>query len=430
MPGDIVDVQVTKKRKSYMEGRVTKFHKYSEKRVEPFCDHFGVCGGCKWQFISYEDQLSNKQRTVEDSLKRIAKVELPEIEAILPSSETTFYRNKLEFTFSNKEWLTQEQIESDESFDNRNALGFHVPGRFDKVLHIEKCHLQRDPSNAIRLATKAYVEENKLAFFDLRKQKGLLRNMIIRTTSTGEIMVVISFFTDYKTGIFGLLDHLKEKFEEITSLMYVINHKKNDTITDLEVKSHIGPDHITEKIGDLQFKIGPKTFFQTNTEQAENLFKTVLNFAKFKGDELVYDLYTGSGSIANHIASKVKEVVGLEYVPESIEDAKTNSKLNKIKNTSYFAGDIKDLLTEEFVKKHGKPDVIITDPPRPGMHKDVVARILEIAPAKIVYVSCNSATQARDLELLSDKYKVDKSQAVDMFPHTTHIENVVLLLIK
>ncbi|HIA12043.1 MAG TPA: 23S rRNA (uracil(1939)-C(5))-methyltransferase RlmD [Flavobacteriales bacterium] len=432
IPGDVVDVEIKRKRRKYREGRIVKHHTKSKLRVEPACEHFGVCGGCSWQHMNYEDQLVFKQQTVANNLKKIGNITPNNVLPIVPADEIYMYRNKLEYTFSNSRWLTAEEIKSGgEIADNeRNALGFHVPGRFDKVLHIENCHLQRDPSNAIRLATKAYVDENKLAFFDIRKQKGFLRNMIIRTTSTGEVMVVISFYRDYKTGIFGLLEHLKEQFDEITSLMYVINSKKNDTITDLEVVSHIGPEHITEKIGKLKFRIGPKTFFQTNTIQAENLFQTVLDFGQFTGKELVYDLYTGSGSIANFIAPSVKEVVGLEYVPESIEDAVANSKLNKIKNASYFAGDIKDLLNKDFVKKNGVPDVIITDPPRPGMHKDVITRMLEIAPAKIIYVSCNSATQARDLALLSGKYTVEKSQAVDMFPHTTHIENVTLLLRK
>ncbi len=432
IPGDVVDVEIKRKRRKYREGRIVKFHNKSKLRVEPACEHFGICGGCSWQHMNYKDQLKFKQQTVANNLKKIGNITPKQVLPIIPADEIYMYRNKLEYTFSNSRWLTVEEIKSGGEIvvSERNALGFHVPGRFDKVLNIENCHLQRDPSNAIRLATKAYVEENNLAFFDIRKQKGLLRNLIIRTTSTGEVMVVISFFRDYKTGIFGLLEHLKEQFEEITSLMYVINSKKNDTITDLEIISHIGPDHITEKIGKLKFKIGPKTFFQTNTSQAEKLFQTLLDFAQFTGNELVYDLYTGSGSIANFIASSVKKVIGLEYVPESIEDAVANSKLNKIKNTSYFAGDIKDTLTEEFIKKHGTPDVLITDPPRPGMHKDVVSKILEIGPEKIVYISCNSATQARDLALLSEKYTVEKSQAVDMFPHTTHIENVTLLLIK
>lgn len=436
VPGDIVDVQVTKKRKSYMEGRVVKFHKYSEQRVDPFCKHFGVCGGCKWQFISYEDQLANKQRTVNDALQRIAKVELPEIAPILPSSQTTFYRNKLEFTFSNKEWLTQEQVESGESFENRNALGFHVPGRFDKVLNVEKCWLQEDPSNAIRTWVNNYALTNNLAFFDLREQVGFLRNLIIRTSSNGEIMVIFSLHKELKEERIKLLEDFKEQFPSVTSIIYVINEKRNDTIGDLEINCFHGRDHIFEEMTAygidkvLQFKIGPKSFYQTNSAQAYELYKVTAAFADIQANDVVYDLYTGTGTIANFVAHGAKKVVGIEYVPEAIEDAKVNASINEIENTAFYAGDMKDIFNEDFIQANGKPDVIITDPPRAGMHQDVIDQLLKLQADRVVYVSCNPATQARDLQLLDDKYKVEKVQPVDMFPHTHHVENVVLLRLK
>jgi len=436
VPGDIVDVQVTKKRKSYMEGRVTKFHKYSEKRVEPFCDHFGVCGGCKWQFLSYEDQLANKHRTVKDALERIAKVDLPEITAILPSAETTFYRNKLEFTFSNKEWLTQEQIDSGENFENRNALGFHVPGRFDKVLNVEKCWLQADPSNAIRLWVKDYALTNNITFFDLREQHGFLRNLTIRTTSTGEVMVIFSLHYEDQELRENLLNHFKKAFPEITSIMHVINEKRNDTIGDLEIQCFHGEDHIFEEMTaygieqKLKFKIGPKSFYQTNSAQAYELYKVAAEYANIQKEEVVYDLYTGTGTIANFVANQAKKVVGVEYVPEAIEDAKVNSSINQIDNTAFYAGDMKDIFNEAFINENGQPDVIITDPPRAGMHQDVIDQLLKLEANRIVYVSCNPATQARDVQLLDEKYKVEKVQPVDMFPHTHHVENVVLLKLK
>lgn len=436
VPGDIVDVQVTKKRKNFLEGRVTKFHHYSEKRVEPFCEHFGVCGGCKWQFISYQDQLNNKQRTVNDALTRLAKIELPEILPIVPSRKTEFYRNKLEFTFSNKEWLTQEQVESGESFDNRNALGFHVPGRFDKVLNVNKCWLQGEPSNEIRDWVREYALENGLAFFDLRDQHGYLRNLIIRTSSNGEVMVIFSLFerqTDVQTK---MLTAFQEAFPQITSILYVINNKRNDTIGDLEIECFAGRDHIFEEMTafeseqKLSFKIGPKSFYQTNSEQAEELYRITAEFAAIKENEIVYDLYTGTGTIANYVAGKAKKVVGVEYVEDAITDAKLNSEINKIDNTVFYAGDMKDVFNDAFVAKNEKPDVIITDPPRAGMHTDVIDVMLNLEAERIVYVSCNPATQARDLQLLDAKYKVEKVQPVDMFPHTHHVENVVLLKLK
>jgi len=435
VPGDIVDVQVTKKRKSYLEGRVVKYHSYSKDRVEAFCEHFGVCGGCKWQFISYENQLANKQRTVVDALQRIAKVELPEIAPILPSKKTTFYRNKLEFTFSNKEWLTQEQVESGENFENRNALGFHVPGRFDKVLNIDKCWLQGDPSNEIRQWVRTYALDNELAFFDLREQVGFLRNLTIRTSSNGEVMVIFSFHKEMDERI-PLLESFKEKFPNINSIMYVINEKRNDTIGDLTIQCFHGRDHIFEEMvafgtsKNLKFKIGPKSFYQTNSGQAAELYKIAAEFANIQKEEIVYDLYTGTGTIANYIAHAAKKVVGVEYVPDAIKDAKQNSIYNEIDNTVFYAGDIKDIFNETFISNNGQPDVIITDPPRAGMHQDVVEQMLKLEANRIVYVSCNPATQARDLQLLDKKYKVEKVQAVDMFPHTHHVESVVLLQLK
>jgi len=436
VPGDVVDIQVTKKRKSYMEGRVTKFHSYSDQRVEPFCKHFGVCGGCKWQFISYEDQLANKQRTVNDALTRIAKVDLPEIQIILPSKETTFYRNKLEFTFSNKEWLTQEQVESGESFDNRNALGFHVPGRFDKVLNVEKCWLQAEPSNSIRDWVREYALENNLAFFDLREQEGFLRNLTIRTSSNGEVMVIFSLYEAQEENRTKMLTAFKDAFPNITSILYVINGKRNDTIGDLEIECFSGSSHIFEEMKAfgsdqiLKFKIGPKSFYQTNSAQAAELYRITAEFANIQPDETVYDLYTGTGTIANFVASKAKKVVGVEYVEDAITDAKFNSMNNKIDNTVFYAGDMKDVFTNDFVAANGQPEVIITDPPRAGMHTDVIDVMLKLEANRIVYVSCNPATQARDLQLLDEKYKVTKVQPVDMFPHTHHVENVVLLELK
>ena len=436
VPGDVVDIQVTKKRKSYMEGRVTKFHSYSDKRVDAFCKHFGVCGGCKWQFISYDDQLANKQRNVTDALTRIAKVELPPVMPILPSKETTFYRNKLEFTFSNKEWLTQEQVESGENFENRNALGFHVPGRFDKVLNVEKCWLQGEPSNSIRDWVREYALSNDLTFFDLREQVGFLRNLTIRTSSNGEVMVIFALHEAQEEIRTVMLTEFEKAFPQVTSILYVINEKRNDTIGDLEIECFSGKNHIFEEMkafGNdqvLKFKIGPKSFYQTNSAQAEELYRITAEFANIQANETVYDLYTGTGTIANFVASKAKKVVGVEYVEDAIRDAKLNSEFNKIENADFFAGDMKDVFTKEFVATNGQPDVIITDPPRAGMHTDVIDVMLNLEAQRIVYVSCNPATQARDLQLLDVKYKVTKVQPVDMFPHTHHVENVVLLELK
>jgi 23S rRNA (uracil-5-)-methyltransferase RumA len=427
-PGDIVDIQVTRKKNSYAEGRAVYFHEYSDKRAEPFCEHFGTCGGCKWQHLPYEEQLNYKHQQVVDSLTRIGKIDLGEVSPILGSEKTRFYRNKLEFTFSNKKWLTEEQIKSDATFDNMNALGFHIPGMFDKVLDVNDCWLQSELSNKIRLAVKAYCFEHEgYPFFDLRNQNGFMRTLMIRTASTGDLMVVMVFYYEDVEKREALMSHIAEKFPEITSLQYVINEKCNDTITDQEICLFAGNDHIVEEMEGLKFKVGAKSFYQTNSEQAYNLYKITRDFAALTGDEIVYDLYTGTGTIANFVSRKARKVVGVEYVPEAIEDAKVNSRINNIENTSFYAGDMKDILTADFIRENGQPDVIITDPPRAGMHDDVINTILEAAPQRVVYVSCNPATQARDLSLLDTKYVVRKVQPVDMFPHTHHVENVVLL---
>ena len=427
-PGDVVDIQLTRKKNSYAEGRAVYFHEYSDKRAEPFCEHFGTCGGCKWQHLPYEEQLNYKHQQVVDSLTRIGKVDLGEVSPILGSEKTRFYRNKLEFTFSNKKWLTEEQIKSDMTFDNMNALGFHIPGMFDKVLDVNDCWLQSELSNKIRLAVRAYCFKHEgYPFFDLRNQNGFMRTLMIRTASTGDLMVVMVFYYEDVEKREALMAHIAEKFPEITSLQYVINEKCNDTITDQEICLFAGKDHIVEEMEGLKFKVRAKSFYQTNSEQAYNLYKITRDFAALTGDEIVYDLYTGTGTIANFVSRKARKVVGVEYVPEAIEDAKVNSSINNIENTSFYAGDMKDILTADFIRENGQPDVIITDPPRAGMHDDVISTILEAAPQRIVYVSCNPATQARDLSLLDAKYVVRKVQPVDMFPHTHHVENVVLL---
>jgi 23S rRNA (uracil1939-C5)-methyltransferase len=433
IPGDIVDVQITRKKNKFREGNAVFFHKYSDKRTKPACEHFGTCGGCKWQNMDYSSQLFYKQNQVLNALVRIGKLDIPAIQPILAAANIYHYRNKLEYTFSNKKWLTKEEItDKTLSFDegpggSRNALGFHIPGLFDKVLDIRECHLQAEPSNSIRLALKQYAVDNKLSFFDIREQVGLLRNVIIRTTSTGEVMVIVIFHKNEEAEIKGLLDYLKQKFPAITSLFYVVNEKRNDTIFDQELHLFSGNDAIYEKMENLRFRISPKAFYQTNSAQAFELYKVVREFTALKGTETVYDLYTGTGTIANFIAGQAKKVIGVENVETAIEDAKINSKLNEISNTAFFAGDMKDVLNDAFILANGKPDVIITDPPRAGMHEDVVLKIAEIHPERIVYVSCNPGTQARDLQLLSEKYSVIKIQPVDMFPHTHHVENVVLL---
>ncbi len=427
VPGDIVDLQVTKKKKNFLEAKAIKFHKYSELRTSAFCDYFGTCGGCKWQMLPYEEQIKYKQQQVTDNLTRIGKIELPNISPILGSEKTTFYRNKLEFTFSNKKWLSYEDIKEDNIPQNMNGVGFHIPGLFDKVLDIKKCWLQDDISNQIRNSIREYAFENNLSFFDLRNQEGFLRTLIIRTSTTGELMVILVLFHEDNTAREGILKHIAEKFPQISSLLYIINQKANDTITDQDVKVFKGNDHIYEEMEGLKFKIGPKSFYQTNSEQAYELYKVTRNFAQLTGSELVYDLYTGTGTIANFVAKSCKQVVGIEYVPEAIENAHVNSEINGIPNTLFYAGDMKDILNQEFINQHGKPDVIITDPPRAGMHEDVINAILFAAPQRVVYVSCNPATQARDLALMDKDYKVTAVQPVDMFPHTHHVENVVLL---
>ncbi len=430
VPGDVVDLQVKRKKNHYAEAVAVKFHEKSPLRTEPFCSHFGVCGGCKWQCLSYEEQLKYKQKQVFDNLTRIGKVELPEFRPILGSEKTRFYRNKLEFTFSNKRWLTEEEVKQDVKYDQMNAVGFHIPGAFDKVLAIDKCWLQDDISNQIRNAVRDYAYAHNFPFFDLRTQEGLLRNIIIRTSSTGELMVVLQCKVTDDEGrrkMEEILQFMADSFPQITSLMYVINNKCNDTIGDLDVEVFKGNDHIFEEMEGLRFKVGPKSFYQTNSEQAYNLYKVAREFAGLTGNELVYDLYTGTGTIANFVARQARKVVGIEYVPEAIEDAKVNSALNGIDNTLFYAGDMKDILTNDFIAEHGRPDVIITDPPRAGMHNDVIDVILAAEPKRIVYVSCNPATQARDLQLLDGKYKVTAVQPVDMFPHTHHVENVVQL---
>lgn len=427
-PGDVVDIQLTRKKNSYAEGKAVHFHEYSSKRTVPVCEHFGVCGGCKWQHLSYEEQIKYKHKQVVDSLTRIGKIEMEKVLPILGSERTTFYRNKLEFTFSNKKWLTEEEIKSEASFKCMRGVGFHIPGMFDKVLDINKCWLQNEISNRIRLSIKDYcLSHEGYPFFDLRNQEGFVRTLMIRTASTGDLMVVAVFYYEDKERREALLAHIADEFPEITSLMYVINEKCNDTITDQEVLVFRGNDHIIEEMEGLRFKVGPKSFYQTNSEQAYNLYKIAREFAGLTGNEMVYDLYTGTGTIANFVSRQARKVVGIEYVPEAIEDAKVNSTLNKIENTLFYAGDMKDILTADFINQHGRPDVIITDPPRAGMHDDVINTILFAEPERIVYVSCNPATQARDLSLLSVKYTVKKVQPVDMFPHTHHVENVVLL---
>lgn len=427
VPGDVVDIQTFKKRKAYYEGKAVAFHEFSEDRVEPVCQHFGACGGCKWQNMAYEKQLFYKNNEVFNHLKRIGKIELPDFEPILGSEKQFFYRNKMEFSFSNARWLTEKEIESDEDLGNRNALGFHIPKMWDKILDITECHLQEDPSNAIRNSIRDYANEHSLAFFNPRNHEGLLRTLMIRTASTGEIMVLIQFFEENKEQREGLLNFLLEKFPNIKSLQYVINSKPNDTIYDQDVILFQGRDYILEEMEGLKFSINAKSFYQTNSDQAYELYKITRDFAGLTGNELVYDLYTGTGTIAQFVSKKAGKVIGVEAVPEAIADAKENAKRNNITNCEFFVGDMKVVFNEAFIAQHGKPDVIITDPPRDGMHKDVIEQIIKIAPERVVYVSCNSATQARDLALMDEFYKVTKVRPVDMFPQTHHVENVVLL---
>ena len=427
VPGDVVDVQTFKKRKAFYEGKAVKFHELSEHRIEPICEHFGVCGGCKWQNMNYSQQLVYKQNEVKNHLQRIGKIELPEFDPILGSEKQFFYRNKMEFSFSNSRWLTEKEIESTEDLGNRNALGFHIPKMWDKILDINKCHLQEDPSNAIRNEIRAFANENGLTFFNPRAHEGLLRTLMLRTASTGEIMVLIQFFEDDKTNRELILDHIYEKFPQITSLQFVVNNKANDTLYDTNIQLYKGRDYILEEMEGLKFSINAKSFYQTNSDQAYELYKITRDFAGLTGNETVYDLYTGTGTIAQFVSKNAKKVIGVESVPEAISDAKANAKRNEITNCEFFVGDMKVVFNESFIAQHGKPDVIITDPPRDGMHKDVIEQILKIEPQKVVYVSCNSATQARDLALMDEKYKVTRVRPVDMFPQTHHVENVVLL---
>lgn len=427
IPGDIVDVQVTRKRKSFMEGFVTQVRRLSDLRTTPACPHFGICGGCKWQNLPYEKQLAFKQQEIIDNLQRIGKVELNGIRPIIGSEQQLYYRNKLEFTFSSKRFLTREEIGSDADIERTPALGFHVPGLFDKVVDIDHCYLQGEPSNEIRNFIKTHALNEGLGFYNIREQNGFLRTLIIRTASTGEIMVTIAFGHEDVAAREKLLNALVKKFPQITSLMYVINEKLNDTLTDQDIICYYGRDHIFEQMENLKFKIGPKSFYQTNSGQAYNLYRQTRTLAGLTGNEIVYDLYTGTGTIANFVARNATKVIGVEYVPEAIEDARVNSAINGITNTVFYAGDMKDVLNAAFIERHGRPDVIITDPPRAGMYPDVVQTILNAAPERIVYVSCNSATQARDLQLLDVAYKVCAVQPVDMFPHTHHVENIVLL---
>ena len=427
VPGDVVDVQTFKKRKSFYEGKAVHFHEFSEHRVEPVCEHFGVCGGCKWQNMNYNQQLYYKQNEVKNHLQRIGKIELPEFEPILGSEKKFFYRNKMEFSFSNSRWLTEKEIESTEDLGNRNALGFHIPKMWDKILDINKCHLQEDPSNAIRNEVRDFANANGLTFFNPREHSGLLRTLMLRTASTGEIMVLIQFFENDKASRELILDHLYEKFPQITSLQYVVNNKANDTLYDTDIKLYKGRNYILEEMEGLKFSINAKSFYQTNSDQAYELYKITRDFAGLTGNEIVYDLYTGTGTIAQFVSKKAKKVIGVESVPDAIKDAKANAVRNEITNCEFFVGDMKVVFNDSFIAQHEQPDVIITDPPRDGMHKDVIEQIMKIAPEKVVYVSCNSATQARDLALMDEKYKVTRVRPVDMFPQTHHVENVVLL---
>jgi 23S rRNA (uracil1939-C5)-methyltransferase len=426
VPGDVADLQVFRKKGRYMEARVAKYHRFSEQRTQPFCKHFGVCGGCKWQHLPYDRQLHYKEQQVVDAFRHIAGVEIPQTLPILASDPTTLYRNKLEYTFSNRRWLLDHETESDAPPEHTNAVGLHVPGRFDKVVDLDTCYLQGFPTNQVRNFLREKSLTMGLSFYDHRTNEGLLRNLIIRNSTLGEVMVILSVQFDVPE-VYELLEAVKTKFPDLTSLMYVINPKKNETLYDQEIIVYAGRDHIIEQLEDLKFKIGPKSFFQTNSYQALRLYQVTREFAGLTGQEILYDLYTGTGTIANFMAGRASKVVGIESVPESIEDARVNSTLNGIENTSFFAGDMKEIFTEAFIREHGKPDVIITDPPRAGMHSYVVEQILKIAPQRIVYVSCNPATQARDVEMLARSYRVIRIQPVDMFPHTHHVENVALL---
>ena len=430
VPGDICDITVFRKKKKFWEARIEKVHTYSNRRVEPVCEHFGVCGGCKWQNMRYESQLDFKQNEVLNNLKRIGGIGLPRHSEIIGSENEYFYRNKMEFTFSNKRWLTLKEIQSAGEINNKEALGFHVPGMFDKVINLNKCHLQKDPSNAIRLSVKEFADKNKMTYFDIRNQNGLLRNLIIKTTASNDLMVLVQFFEKNKNHIKLMMEHIKNSFPEVTSLLYIINQKANNTIYDQEVICYNGTDHITEEMDGLYFKIGAKSFFQTNSLQAKVLYRKTKELAQIKQDEIVYDLYTGTGTIAQYIAKSAAKVVGIDSVEEGIQAAYENAKRNNITNCTFYKGDMKEIFTDQFIEKNGNPDVIITDPPRDGMHKKVVEQILKIEAKRIIYVSCNSATQARDLALMDEKYQVTHIQPIDMFPQTHHVENIIVLHLR
>jgi 23S rRNA (uracil1939-C5)-methyltransferase len=429
-PGDVVDLKITRSKKSFSFGEAIHFHEFSKLRSEVFCSHFGVCGGCKWQHLDYNTQLLYKQKQVKDSFERIGKIPIPTLQPILGAPKQQYYRNKLEYTFSNNRWLTRAEIDEEQDIE-RNALGFHIPEKFDKIVDIQHCYLQPDPSNAIRLAVRDYAIKNKLTFYDIRQQVGLLRILIIRTSiTTGEIMVIIQFGEDNKEAIADVMNFVSNEFPQLSSLQYVINKKGNDTFHDLEVHCFKGKPYIVEKMEDLEFRIGAKSFYQTNSTQAYELYKITRDFAKLTGEEVVYDLYTGTGTIANFVAKQCKKVIGIEYVAPAIEDAKVNAQINNIAHADFYAGDMKDVLNDAFIATHGKPDVIITDPPRAGMHEDVIKMLLKIKPTRIVYVSCNPATQARDVALLDELYGVEAIAPVDMFPHTHHVENVCALVLR
>lgn len=425
-PDDVVDLKIIRKKKSYLEGKAVKFHEYSKQRTEPFCEHFGLCGGCKWQHLSYQHQVAAKRQQIIDNFERIGKFNFPEINPIITSEDTKFYRNKLEFTFSNKRWLSHEEVKSEVIID-RSGLGFHIPKQFDKIVDIKNCYLQKEPSNEIRNAIRDFAISNQLSFYNISEFRGLLRNLVIRTSSTGQLMVILQFGEKDQKGTNRIMEFILKTFPQIDSLYYVINLKKNETFHDQELILYAGKPFIEEKIGELIFKIGPKSFFQTNTEQAQKLYAKAMEMAKLQGDEIVYDLYTGTGTIANYVAKNVHKVVGIETIKEAIDDARENANLNNISNCSFITGDIKDTLTKEFIEQNGNPDVIITDPPRAGMHIDVVETILQAKPNRIIYISCNPATQARDLARLTDEYEIEEIQPFDMFPHTHHLENIASL---
>ena len=428
-PGDVVDLKIIRKKKSFLEGRAVKFHQYSNLRTEPFCEHFGLCGGCKWQHLDYEHQIAAKRQQIIDNFTRIGKLDFPEINPIIPSTETKFYRNKLEFTFSNKRWLSLEEVKSEIAI-NRNGVGFHIPRQFDKIVDIKKCFLQKDPSNIIRNAIRDFALDNDLSFYSISEFRGLLRNLVIRSSSTDQLMVIMQFGEQNDKGIQKVMEFIKRSFPQIDSLYYVVNLKKNETFHDQELILFDGASFIEEQIDELKYKIGPKSFFQTNTEQAQKLYAKAMEMAKLQGDEIVYDLYTGTGTIANYIAGNAKKVIGIETIKEAIDDARANANLNDISNCTFMVGDIKDTLTKEIFEQNGSPDIIITDPPRAGMHSDVVEKILQAKPNRIIYISCNPATQARDLARITDEYEIEEVQPFDMFPHTHHLENIVSLRIN